>query len=560
MTDDTGVSDRPNADWKRFTDYLTTRIDELKPGAVYTVELTDMGTDGAPFVQVVKSIDGDQVGAEVSSNQYLSGSHKLTSDQEQSLLQVGWFAPTAPADPDGSPHFHAVVDITFAAEMAEVITTTFQKVFGIHHPSELFEDADLDAEEGTISPGDSDERQISGAWEEFGDGFVGRILSLDDDTYISLCIDNSLGDASPFINAFVIDKGETVRVEVSSNQELPATSRLSAIQIGDLLALGWNPPSAPGETPSIQNFYVSAPVDAIDAVAVLVVDTLRRVFGIPHPSFLKPAPVEDELHAPPPSADPHEDEELLPIDQPYVAGTLEELQWAVSHVLRNMYGMYVPPDDDGVFPIRAGSAGLLIQVREPMAVSVTAFAVTKMRHPERASEILRVLNSWSLYVRFHIHDDDVMATCDFPAKPFVPAHLIDVIVTASRIIDESDEEIASRTGGTVLFGGSTDGDDNVEPAEDESGDDDLPDELLALIHMDNEPDVVVDPELAARLMRRDRSLILTCIRLSEEQAISWHQSAEGEEDEETAQVCRGEFAAWEALSSLLRRALPFTIE
>jgi hypothetical protein len=70
----------------------------------------------------------------------------------------------------------------------------------------------------------------------------------------------------------------------------------------------------------------------------------------------------------------------------------------------------------------------------------------------------------------------------------------------------------------------------------------------------------VSPELAARVFQRNRSLILDCIRQCEEQTISWAESAESEEDDETAQVCRGEATAWEDMASLLRRSLAFTIE
>ncbi|MCD2262859.1 hypothetical protein K3888_09100, partial [Dietzia aurantiaca] len=66
--------------------------------------------------------------------------------------------------------------------------------------------------------------------------------------------------------------------------------------------------------------------------------------------------------------------------------------------------------------------------------------------------------------------------------------------------------------------------------------------------------------LAARVFKRDRSLILDCIRRCEEQAICWSESGKAQEDDETAEVYQGEAAAWEDVASLLRRSLPFPIE
>ncbi|MDO5501446.1 MAG: hypothetical protein Q4F67_17390, partial [Propionibacteriaceae bacterium] len=524
---------------------------------MFILFMDDTDAVDSPYIQVEKSPDGTLIAAEISSNQFLSKAHQLSGDQVQYLLDQGWHPPM-PDEADGNPNFNGMLDASQADDMALSLTATLRFVFGVAHPTDLLVDGH-DTPDEEDGPSDSFEGEISAAWSKFAKHFESRVRALDPEERLVIPVLPERRDDAPFVRVFTTSSGQLLIAEVSGNQVLSRASRLSAAQIGDLLNLGWEPPSAPNDDLQTPNFHVLARIDDIDVVSHLVVDTFRSVFGVPHPSFLDPAPREDQLHSAVPAGDPHQDEDRLPIDQPFQASNLDELRWAVSHVIRNTYGTYVPPDRDGVFALRQGSAGLLVQVREPGAVSVTAFAVTKMRHPELATEFLSRLNEDALYVRFHVDGDSVLASCDFPAAPFIPAHLIEVMVTASKLIDEVDDEIAEITGGAVLFGGDY---RDVDDAEEDgnSDDDDLPEELLALIHMDNEPGVDVDPELAARVMRRDRSLILDCIRQCEEQAIEWRTSAEQEDDDETAEVCWGEAHAWEDMASLLRRALPFTIE
>ena len=199
----------------------------------------------------------------------------------------------------------------------------------------------------------------------------------------------------------------------------------------------------------------------------------------------------------------------------------------------------------------------MINILDNGAISLISFVITSLRDPDGAAESINQLNDGTPYVRFHVDDDSLIASCDIPAVPFLPAHLIEVMVAMANVVDEVAPDLASLTGGTLLF--STTNGEGASPSEHED-DDALPEELLALIHMDNEPGIEVSPELAARVFQRDRSLLLACIRQCEEQAISWSESATAEEDDESAEVCQGEAAAWEDMASLLRRSLPFTIE
>lgn len=175
------------------------------------------------------------------------------------------------------------------------------------------------------------------------------------------------------------------------------------------------------------------------------------------------------------------------------------------------------------------------------------------------------------YVRFHIEGANILATCDIPALPFVPRHLYTVLNTVGEIVDRVDDELAGATGGSTLFEDfaaddqsvrSSMGSAHAETAETaetdgayEADEGELPEELLALIHLENEETIDLQPAVVARLMRHDRTFILDCIRLAEEQMIVWIAGAENEDSPEEKEARLHESRGWEATVSTLRGAL-----
>lgn len=431
------------------------------------------------------------------------------------------------------------------------------------------------------------------AWADFAEQFAYEAMSLDAEEMMSISVYPGQGDNSPRISAYLHDVEEVVFLEASSNETLPPETHLSAEQIDQLLNLGWAPPSAPKDDLHIDSFHVVGPTTSLDEMAQLVVDTLQTVFGIPHPSFLLPARSEDRIHdqqsTDEPLEDPHAGEELLPIDEAYHPADAADLEWAISHVIRNSQGVYVPRAEDGAFRVIMGSTGLQINVRDPQVISLLSFPVIEMRHPERAAEKLADLNDDSRYVRFYVDGEDLVAACDLPGDPFVPKHLIEVMIVMEKTISMVDAELASVTGGTRPFedfddddnddtvggfAGSSglsllglddldDVDDDDDDAFDEDqdsdfGDDLLPEELQVLLHMENDPASDVTPELAAQIFGHDRALILESIALCEDQATLWDESAVEEDDDDLKEAYRDETDSWDDTASLLREALDIT--
>lgn len=398
---------------------------------------------------------------------------------------------------------------------------------------------------------------VASAWESFREDLTATLRGLEPGGTAGLSITGEeLDETAPYFQFLRSDEGSLLVSEVSSNQVLTGRFRLSPGQIGELLRIGWSPPTAPMEQPEIPNFHL---VDSdVETAVARVQETLQSVFGIPHPGFLAPPPREDDLHrAQVPPVDPHADEDPLDPDEAYYPTAPEDLAWAVSQALRNHFGTYRPPDSSGGFTVKVGSAGMIVTPLEEGAISVVAFLVQGMSAPGNATALLEELNE-ELYVRFHVAGTSILATCDIPAIPFVPRHLYTVLDAVGGIVDRVDDELATATGGSTLFEDSS-ADDRPDRGEaggdDDQIDDELPEELLALIHLENDESNVLEPAVVARLMGHDRTFILRCMRLAEEQMIAWIASAEDEQDHDEKEALLHEARGWESTVSTLRGAL-----
>lgn len=405
------------------------------------------------------------------------------------------------------------------------------------------------------------DHSTAAAWEAFRADLHATLLELGTDEITSFSVlETGEGHLSPYLQFFK-GEGGVVLSEVSSNQVLTDRFRLTPGQIGELLRIGWAPPSPPKDQPQIPNFHL---VDHDLEVAVArAQETLQAVFGIPHPQFLAPALHEDELHGVShPDEDPHEGEEPLDPDVAYRPTSADDLAWAVSQSLRNHFGTYRPPNSSGAFAVKVGSAGMLVTPTEEGAVSVAAFVVQHMRNPERAQHELVRLND-HVFVRFHVAGTAILATCDIPALPFVPRHLYTILTTMGQLIDAVDDDLAEATGGSTLFGDAVGSDDpgqdsEVGSAGEDYPSDELPPELLTLVRLENEVTVELTPAVVATLMHHDRSLLLRCLRLAREQASSWADGvseAESAGDEDEAEARRYESWGWEKAELRLRSAL-----
>lgn len=87
--------------------------------------------------------------AEVVSNNFLTGSSQITTEEHEALIRHGWSAPSGSAesatpelDPDGSPNYYIdFPEQTLAAQIADIAVSTLVEGLSIHHPGILHYEA-----------------------------------------------------------------------------------------------------------------------------------------------------------------------------------------------------------------------------------------------------------------------------------------------------------------------------------------------------------------------------------------------------------------------------------
>ena len=133
--------------WTRFRARLADEIAALEDDDCLFLELQVGIDDGefpgaAPYVQF-QGWGGDLVRAEVVGNAYLDERFRLSADDEERLVEMGWSAPTYGIDdePDsGSVNFHTDREVREADLLAVMSVRALREVFGCAHP--VFLDAD----------------------------------------------------------------------------------------------------------------------------------------------------------------------------------------------------------------------------------------------------------------------------------------------------------------------------------------------------------------------------------------------------------------------------------
>lgn len=415
------------------------------------------------------------------------------------------------------------------------------------------------------------DRAVKRAWAAFQTRLADHIAGMSDDDILIVELgggDHSDG-AAPYVQ-FKAWGGDLVRCEVTSNAYLDPLFGLSTDAERVLTGLGWNAPTYGRREEAdsgSDNFHLDLERSYADRLAAMTVRAFRDVWSVPHPAFL----IADALgQAPPPDLGVTGQAEVEPPPLPAISHPqdAEDLQRLVDETLTPVFGHPPQKDDDGDIPVRSGSALVFVRVRrDAPVVEVFAPLVRDISGRTRAAEVVADLNRRSVFIRFVLLDDAVLAVISLPAMPFVPAHLRDMLALMSETADDIDDQLAERLGGRLTFqdepidvGDSPterrrSGD--AEPIS-ESDDNELAPELVTLLHLDPHSDGSVDPETAAKVCGHDRDLILGLLRTASEQEISWRESADtalAGGDREEADVCRHEAAAWEQTVETLRGAL-----
>ena len=414
------------------------------------------------------------------------------------------------------------------------------------------------------------DRNTARAWSRFQARLADHLAEMGDDDMLVIdaeVADDAIDGAAPYVQFAGFGDGSMVRGEVSSNNYLAEPYALDEDRISTLTALGWSMPTVGQGQPEGEgsgNFYTDLPLTEADRLAVMAVKALREVFGVAHPAFLVADGLGEDPDAPEPSVavSAVEAEEPLAV----MPESAEHLRDLVDEALTPLFGSAPQHDDDGDIPVPWGSSLVFVRVDEDVpVVQLFSFVVEDVEDLERAAFEVGVLNRDFRFIKFLLVEDRVMARVHLPAWPFVPEHLRSMLTGMSAKLDEIDEDLVARIGGTRAFEAS----DDVEEEETalvsvtQAGMTSDETALKTLLQLDVDAAGAIDPELAAGVCRFDQELIVRLLGETERQEISWRQARDNallDGDGDEAGACDHEMAAWERTTALLRRALRFVVE
>jgi hypothetical protein len=413
------------------------------------------------------------------------------------------------------------------------------------------------------------DRSTSRAWSLFANRLADHVVNMAEDSNMCIEVESTLDDdedagAAPYVQ-FCAWGGDLVRCEVSSNEYLDVAYELSGDDMVKLAELGWHPPGyqEEGDEPDggSPNFSLDLERRQGDRLAVMTVKALREVFGVPHPAFLSAGNVLDpsdypDLGIPLTTRDSEGagDEPLavMPTD----AGHLRSL---VDLALTPAFGHTPNHDSDDDVPVVSGSALVFVRVNERLpVVDLFSTLVCDVVDLEEAAQAVAELNRDVSMIKFMVHENSVVALVRLPSLPFAPLHLRSLLEYMSSLLDQVDDDLVARLGGRRALEESG----TEDPPNGPAGDEELPPELLTLVHLDPEG-AGVEPDLAASVCGYDRDLVLRFLKISSEQEIAWRTSrdeAAMAENLEDAAACEQEAAAWAVTFETLRHALGVIVE
>ncbi len=413
------------------------------------------------------------------------------------------------------------------------------------------------------------DRSTARAWSEFQARLGDHLSAMQNDDILVLAVDSTMSDdedgAAPYVQFCAID-GDMVRSEVSSNEYLDNRYALDAGARDVLTELGWSPPTGKrdveeGDSGSA-NFCLELDRGSADRLAVMTVKALRDVFGVAHPAFLSAKSSGDgeapDLGIPSPVV-----ESAVEVDEPLAVlpESVDHLRALVDAALTPVFGHGPKHDSDGDIPVVAGSALLFIRVLDDApAVEIFSTIVRGITDLDAAAAVVTDLNNGIRMIKFVLIDDVIIAVAHVAALPFAPLQLRGVLDYMSRVADGVDDGLVTRLGGRRAF----EEESATEPAsEDDDESNDLPPELLTLLHLDPSGDSAVEPDLAASVCNYDRDVVLRLLKISSQEEIAWRQSydeATMKGDRDEAAASDAEAAGWAKTVETLRGALRVIVE
>lgn len=297
------------------------------------------------------------------------------------------------------------------------------------------------------------EGSIATAWDEFESRLQTRLEAMSDDELLLVEVpqDDDEDGAAPYVQ-FCTWGFDQIRCEAVSNHYLQQAWRLSDEAHDELVGMGFSAPTyAPDEEADSgsANYFADLDRDDAESLALMTVQALRDVYGVPHPSLLdaegvvEPAP--DEPEPPLFQVDDGDDEGDAEVYEARVPAGPDELQAMVDATLERMLGHTPHKDDDGDIPISTDESVVWVAVRHSRpAVDVFALVLPDVTDHDLALHEVAVLNRDHTELKFVLTHGCISVRARVNAMPFVPAHLQHVVELMCSAVDQAHQDLAPR--------------------------------------------------------------------------------------------------------------------
>jgi len=405
---------------------------------------------------------------------------------------------------------------------------------------------------------------IEAAWVELRQRVADRLAAMGEDETFLLEVpdEEGLEGATPYCQ--VVAGPGILHVEAVSDAYLAPEHSLDAQQEDSLLELGFVHPQH--EHGWSANFAVRVEQREADRAAWMMVEAMRRVYGVIHPVYLE---VDGEGH---PSADAVSRLASLAPQPPdgraaQFPESPEEVTAALVEVVSGMIGKEAELDEDGDLPIQTDRTVLFVTVsqRAPR-VLVFSTLVTDVVDEQRALVEVNLLNKAEFGLTFVVAEGRITVRRELPVTAFVPS---DIRLELTRLCNDADgwvTELIARVGGRAWL---EDGEVR-QPQDRRPGTPDaLPADgryeaaLRVLRELESEERGSVDPVTIARIFHGDRDLLLHATRWALSRSVRWgerRRKADGEGKAAYAKACRARQGYYRELRGRLRQALRSVVQ
>ncbi|GAA4909395.1 T3SS (YopN, CesT) and YbjN peptide-binding chaperone 1 [Stackebrandtia albiflava] len=306
--------------------------------------------------------------------------------------------------------------------------------------------------------------KVAAAWRDFTNALASALPRMPVGSDLALILDptaSGTGNAVYDVSLTVPAEGQ-VRADATSNATLPSAARLGRAAVGQLVALGWQPPGV--LEGAGQRFGLhSDPVDPQE-LATVVARTMRDVFGAPHPAFLtydyqpsgEGGSADLVLTPARPVAPADESEELSEDLTPPKSGALGEVVRTVVAAMEHTTVEHLAVDDTGEISLRAGSAMVFIKPTErPAIVDVYSPLLTDVGTNERLYHELSELTRRLPIGRLYYSESTIWASVPVYGRDFQPSHLMLAVQSMTRLADDLDDRLQKKFGGRRFFDAQT---------------------------------------------------------------------------------------------------------